>query len=167
MFVTEPEVHDKLAPQNLLRLDLFQSSGGDKLPLNKWCEPCLRMTAQSLQPVRSRRFLPPHAREAADQLTMAGFASNDISVLMPDVECSREFAHEKNTKASEGTTTEAATGGYSAALSVYWQEPGLSPFRVSVRLALPVRSWVHWRLGVGGALGALGQHGHTRGSEAR
>jgi uncharacterized protein (TIGR02271 family) len=46
-----------------------------------------------------------------DQLKSAGFSGNDISVMMPDKRSSREFAHEKNTKAPEGATTGAATGG--------------------------------------------------------
>lgn len=45
-----------------------------------------------------------------DQLKMAGFRSSDISVLMPDKDTTRDFAHEKNTKAPEGATTGAGTG---------------------------------------------------------
>jgi hypothetical protein len=41
----------------------------------------------------------------------AGFASNDISALFPDKETTRDFAHEKNTKAPEGAATGAGTGG--------------------------------------------------------
>ena len=51
------------------------------------------------------------AEIAVDTLTSAGFASDDISVLMPDQESSREFAHENATKAPEGAATGAATGG--------------------------------------------------------
>jgi hypothetical protein len=46
-----------------------------------------------------------------DELQAAHFRSEDISVLFPDNEGSKEFAHEKNTKAPEGTTTGVATGG--------------------------------------------------------
>ena len=46
-----------------------------------------------------------------DNLTRAGFSSNDISALFPDKETSHEFSHEKNTKAPEGAMTGAATGG--------------------------------------------------------
>lgn len=46
-----------------------------------------------------------------DQLKTAGFANNDISVLFPDRETTRDFAHEKNTKAPEGAITGAGTGG--------------------------------------------------------
>jgi len=36
-----------------------------------------------------------------DQLKAANFSNNDISVLLPDSQSSKEFAHEKNTKAPE------------------------------------------------------------------
>src|SRR5665213_669911 len=51
------------------------------------------------------------AERAVDRVLAAGFSNNDISVLLPDTQSSKEFAHEKNTKAPEGTTTGAATGG--------------------------------------------------------
>jgi hypothetical protein len=51
------------------------------------------------------------AENVVDQLKAAGFSNNDISVLFPDKTSSREFAHEKNTKAPEGATTGATTGG--------------------------------------------------------
>ena len=34
-----------------------------------------------------------------DRLKNAGFSNNDISVLFPDKQTTRDFAHEKNTKA--------------------------------------------------------------------
>jgi Heat induced stress protein YflT domain/Alternative complex III, ActD subunit len=51
------------------------------------------------------------AEQAVDRLLAAGFSNNDISVLMPDTTSSKEFAHEKNTKAPEGAAAGAATGG--------------------------------------------------------
>jgi hypothetical protein len=52
------------------------------------------------------------AEEAAGALVSAGFSNDDISVLLPDNQGSRrEFAHEKNTKAPEGTTGGAVAGG--------------------------------------------------------
>jgi len=51
------------------------------------------------------------AEYAVDRLLSAGFGNNDISVLLPDSKSSKEFAHEKNTKAPEGTTTGVAAGG--------------------------------------------------------
>lgn len=46
-----------------------------------------------------------------DQLKAANFSNNDISVLFPDKETSRDFAHEKSTKAPEGAVTGAGAGG--------------------------------------------------------
>ncbi len=51
------------------------------------------------------------AESAVDHLINRGFSNSAISVLLPDDESTRAFAHEKNTKAPEGTTTGAATGG--------------------------------------------------------
>jgi len=51
------------------------------------------------------------AENAVDRLIAAGFMSDDISVLLPDNTSSREFAHEKNTKAPEGTATGVTAGG--------------------------------------------------------
>lgn len=51
------------------------------------------------------------AERGADALILAGFRQADISVLMADVQSTREFAHEKNTKAPEGATTGAVAGG--------------------------------------------------------
>src|SRR3954452_10212402 len=46
-----------------------------------------------------------------DDLKSAGFSNNDISVLFPDKGGTRDFAHEKNTKAPEGAAAGAGTGG--------------------------------------------------------
>src|SRR5438105_14106618 len=46
-----------------------------------------------------------------DNLKAAGFSNNDISVLLPDKAGTRDFAHEKGTKAPEGAVTGAGTGG--------------------------------------------------------
>jgi hypothetical protein len=51
------------------------------------------------------------AHRIVDQLKNANFSSNDISVLFPDKSATRDFAHEKNTKAPEGAVTGAGTGG--------------------------------------------------------
>jgi len=52
------------------------------------------------------------AEDAVDSLKAAGFRSTDISVLFPDNQGSKDFAHEKHTKAPEG----ALTGGSSGAV---------------------------------------------------
>jgi hypothetical protein len=50
------------------------------------------------------------AEQAAEALVSAGFASGDISVLLPENLGTREIGTEKNTKAPEGATTGAGTG---------------------------------------------------------
>ena len=74
------------------------------------------------------------ASNIVDSLRTAGFSNNDISVLLPDKSSTREFAHEKGTKAPEGAVTGASTGGLLGgalgwlvgigALAI----PGLGPF---------------------------------------
>ena len=54
---------------------------------------------------------PGTAEAAVDHLLANGFTNSAISVLLPDDESTRAFAHEKSTKAPEGTTTGAVTGG--------------------------------------------------------
>jgi len=51
------------------------------------------------------------ADRIVDQLKIANFSNNDISVLFPDKDTTRDFAHEKNTKAPEGAAAGAGTGG--------------------------------------------------------
>jgi hypothetical protein len=53
----------------------------------------------------------PQADLIVEQLKNANFFNNDISVLFPDKGTTRDFAHEKHTKAPEGTATGAGTGG--------------------------------------------------------
>ena len=74
------------------------------------------------------------ADRIVDQLKLANFSNNDISVLFPDKEGTRDFAHEQNTKAPEGAVTGAGAGGLLGgalgllagigALAI----PGLGPF---------------------------------------
>lgn len=51
------------------------------------------------------------ASDIVSRLKNSGFADNDISVLFPDRSSSRDFAHEKNTKAPEGAAAGAGAGG--------------------------------------------------------
>jgi hypothetical protein len=74
------------------------------------------------------------AESAVDALLDAGFRSEDISVLLPDNVGTKDFAHEKNTKAPEGATTGATTGavvggtlGLLAGIGAL-AIPGLGPF---------------------------------------
>ena len=96
------------------------------------------------------------AETAVDELISAGFPSADVSVLLPDVQSTKELAHEKNTKAPEGTTTGVATGGAVGgtlgllagigALAI----PGLGPFIA----AGPIMGALAG-VGVGGAVGGF------------
>jgi len=47
----------------------------------------------------------------ANDLKVAGFSGNNISVLFPDKTGTRDFAHEQHTKAPEGAAAGAGTGG--------------------------------------------------------
>ena len=74
------------------------------------------------------------AERIVEQLQAQGFATSEISVLMPDTGGTRDIGHVKATKAPEGATTGAATGGVAGgvlgllagvgALAI----PGLGPF---------------------------------------
>src|ERR1700681_2534457 len=96
------------------------------------------------------------AERSVDDLLAAGFSNDDISVLLPDNQGSKDFAHEKNTKAPEGTTAGVTTGGAIGgtlgllagigALAI----PGVGPFIA----AGPIMSALAG-LGVGGAVGGL------------
>ena len=74
------------------------------------------------------------AESAVDRLIAHGFRSEDVSVLLQDNVGTKDFAHEKHTKAPEGTTTGAATGaavggtlGLLAGIGAL-AIPGLGPF---------------------------------------
>jgi hypothetical protein len=74
------------------------------------------------------------AESIVSGLRSAGFTGNHISVLFPDKGGTKDFAHEKNTKAPEGATTGGIAGmGIGAALG--WLAgigslaiPGVGPF---------------------------------------
>jgi hypothetical protein len=74
------------------------------------------------------------AQQIVAELRSAGFSNDDISVLFPDKQGTRDFAHEQNTKAPEGAATGAATGGVLGG-AVGWMIgigalaiPGVGPF---------------------------------------
>src|SRR4051812_9225731 len=50
------------------------------------------------------------AEAAVDRMLAAGFRNEDISALLQDNAGTKDFVHEKATKAPEGTATGAATG---------------------------------------------------------
>jgi len=93
---------------------------------------------------------------AVNALKSAGFRQEDISVLFPDKESSREFAHEKNTKAPEGAATGTATGALLGG-TLGWLVgigslaiPGIGP----VIAAGPIMAALAGA-GVGGAMGGI------------
>src|ERR1700691_888424 len=51
--------------------------------------------------------------EAVEALRAAGFRGTDISVLFQENQGTKDFAHEKNTKAPEGTVAGGILGGIS------------------------------------------------------
>jgi hypothetical protein len=74
------------------------------------------------------------ASRIVQDLKDVGFSNNDISVLLPDKRSTKEFAHEKETKAPEGATTGGVTGGVLGGV-LGWLTgigalaiPGLGPF---------------------------------------
>jgi len=96
------------------------------------------------------------AERAVDQLLASGFRNEDISVLLQDNVGTKDFAHEKNTKAPEGATTGAVTGGVIGgtlgllagvgALAI----PGVGPFIAAGPIMATLAG-----LGSGGVVGGL------------
>src|ERR1700730_12398014 len=99
---------------------------------------------------------PMQAEAAVQELTAAGFSNQDISVLFPDKQTTKQFAQEKNTKAPKGTTTGVVSGGAIGgtlgllagigALAI----PGLGPFVA----AGPIMGALAGA-GAGGAIGGI------------
>jgi len=100
------------------------------------------------------------ANNIVANLKSAGFSDNDISVLFPDKTSTRDFAHEKNTKAPEGATVGAGTGGVVGGtlgllagiglLAV----PGVGPF-IAAGPIMAALSGIAVGAAVGGVAGAL------------
>lgn len=96
------------------------------------------------------------AEDAVDTLKDSGYRSTDISVLFPDNQGTKDFAHERHTKAPEG----AVTGGSSGAIiggALGWLAgigalaiPGVGPF-----IAAGPLMGMLGGIGVGTAIGGL------------
>jgi hypothetical protein len=91
-----------------------------------------------------------------DALRSAGFRNNDISVLFPENEGTKDFAHAKGTKAPEGATAGAGTGavvggalGWLAGIGAL-AIPGVGPF-IAAGPSMGALAGV----GVGGAVGGI------------
>src|ERR1700704_2049792 len=89
-------------------------------------------------------------------LRAAGFRATDISVLFPENVGTKDFAHEKGTKAPEGATTGAGTGAVIGG-AVGWLAgigalaiPGVGPFIAAGPIMAALAG-----AGVGGAVGGL------------
>jgi hypothetical protein len=101
-----------------------------------------------------------HVSQAIDTMLDAGFRSEDISVLFPDNTGTKDFAHEKHTKAPEGATTGATAGGaIGGTLGLLagigtLAIPGLGPF-IAAGPIMATLAGVGAGGAVGGVLGAL------------
>jgi Protein of unknown function (DUF3341) len=93
---------------------------------------------------------------AVDVLKADGYRNTDISVLFPQTAGTKDFAHEKHTKAPEGATTGAGTGavvggalGWLAGIGAL-AIPGLGPFIAAGPIMAALAG-----VGVGGTVGGV------------
>ena len=93
---------------------------------------------------------------AVDALRADGFRNTDISVLFPENVGTKDFAHQKGTKAPEGASAGAGTGalvggglGWLAGIGAL-AIPGLGPFIAAGPIMAALAG-----AGVGGAVGGL------------
>ena len=100
------------------------------------------------------------ADDIVGRLKSANFSSDDISVLFPDKDSTRDFAHEKNTKAPEGALTGAGTGGVIGG-TLGWLAgigalaiPGIGPF-IAAGPIMAALSGAALGAAAGGIAGAL------------
>src|ERR1043166_6507613 len=94
--------------------------------------------------------------QGIDSFLTARFRNEDISVLFPDNEGTKDFTHQKNTKAPEGATAGAGAGGAVGgtlgllvgigALAI----PGLGPFIAAGPIMAALAG-----LGAGGVVGGV------------
>ena len=93
---------------------------------------------------------------AVNTLQQEGFRNTDISVLFPENEGTKDFAHRKNTKAPEGTAAGAGAGaivgggiGWLAGIGAI-AIPGVGPFIAAGPIMAALAG-----VGVGGAIGGI------------
>ncbi len=123
-------------------------------PTSKPIAPMSQKSVFAIATTRAR------AERIVAALQLADFSNNDISVLFPDQATTRDFAHEKNTKAPEGAVAGATTGGVVGgalgwiagigALAI----PGVGPF-IAAGPVIAALSGVAVGATVGGIAGAL------------
>src|SRR5208282_275003 len=94
--------------------------------------------------------------QGVDVLKAEGFRNTDISVLFPENVGTKDFAHEKHTKAPEGTATGVGTGavvggalGWLAGIGAL-AIPGVGPFIAAGPIMAALAG-----VGVGGAIGGI------------
>jgi hypothetical protein len=100
------------------------------------------------------------AEDIVNQLGREGFSTSDVSVLFPDKKGTREFSHEKGTKAPEGAVVGVGAGGAVGgtigllagigALAI----PGLGPF-IAAGPIMAALGGAAAGAAVGGVAGAL------------
>jgi hypothetical protein len=96
------------------------------------------------------------SKHAVDTLKAAGYRNTDISVLFPETTGTKDFAHEKHTKAPEGAATGAGSGvvvggtlGWLAGIGAL-AIPGLGPFVAAGPIMAALAG-----AGVGGTVGGI------------
>src|SRR3954464_12992862 len=94
--------------------------------------------------------------DAVDALRAEGFRNTDISVLFPENQGTKDFAHETHTKAPEGTATGAGTGavvggtlGWLAGIGAL-AIPGIGPLVAAGPIMAALAG-----VGVGGTVGGI------------
>jgi len=102
----------------------------------------------------------PSVEEAVEALRAAGFRGADISVLFQENQGTKDFAHEKNTKAPEGSVAGGIVGGISGGV-LGWLTgigalaiPGLGPL-IAAGPIVAALAGVGAVGAVGGVIGAL------------
>lgn len=100
------------------------------------------------------------ADQIVESLQLAGFTADEVSVLLPDKNLTRDLGHEKHSKAPEGAATGASVGGVLGgalgllagigALAI----PGLGPF-IAAGPIMAALSGAAIGGSVGGVAGAL------------
>src|SRR5690242_2397102 len=100
------------------------------------------------------------AEDAVEALKEAGFRNTDISALFPDNKGTKDFAHEKQTKAPEGAVTGGTTGaviggalGWLAGIGAL-AIPGIGPF-VAAGPIMALLGGIGIGTTLGGVAGAL------------
>ena len=93
---------------------------------------------------------------AVDVLRQENFRNTDISVLFPENQGTKDFAHEKNTKAPEGAATGAGSGAVIGG-TLGWLTgigalaiPGVGPFIAAGPIVAALAG-----VGIGGAIGGI------------